>query len=214
MPKRAVKSSNGKKGDLAIAVSKKRPARTATGTVFQLKITLNDIKPPIWRRVQTKDCKLARLHDLIQISMGWYNSHLHLFEIGEDHYGDLGQWPKDYLDELETLDERKIKLSEIIGHGVKKFGYEYDMGDSWRHTIQIEKTVPAEIGVKYPRCVAGERACPPEDCGGPWGYVEFVEAIQNRKHQRHRELLDWIGGEFDPEKFDLDLVNEELEGVR
>ena len=78
-----------------------------TGTVFQLKITLNDIRPPIWRRVQTKDCTLAKLHDIIQVSMGWQDSHLHLFEIGEDRYGDLGQWPKDYLDELETLNERK-----------------------------------------------------------------------------------------------------------
>lgn len=84
------------------------------------------------------------------------------------------------------------------------------MGDSWRHTIVIEKSVPAEAGVKYPRCIAGERACPPEDCGGPWGYPEFVDAIQNRKHKQHRELLEWVGGEFDPEEFDLEAVNEEL----
>lgn len=220
MPKRARQLSNAKatSGDLKKAVTKKRPAQTlarsATGTVFQLKITLIDIKPPIWRRVQTRDCTLAKLHAIIQVSMGWFNSHLHLFEIGEDRYGDRGQWPRDYLEELETLDERKLKMSQITGRRIKKFGYEYDMGDGWRHTILIEKTLPAIAGVKYPRCIDGKRACPPEDCGGPWGYGDFVEAIQNRKHKRHRELIEWIGGEFDPEKFDLELVNEELQDVR
>jgi len=216
MPKRAVQP-NGKKSkqhDLTKAVPRKRPAKAATGTVFQLKITLADIRPPIWRRVQTKDCTLAQLHDIIQVSMGWHESHLHLFQIGEDHYGDLGQWPKNYLDDLETLNERKLKLSQIAGQGVKKFTYEYDMGDGWRHTILIEKTVPAEAGVKYPRCIGGARACPPEDCGGPWGYGDFVNAIQNPKHKQHRELLEWVGGEFDPAEFDLEGVNEALQEVR
>ena len=191
MPK---KKSNAKQDALSRAVTngrpkpKKRPAKVATGTVSQLKITLNDIRPPIWRRVLTKDCTLARLHDIIQVSVGWQGGHLHLFQIGEDHYGELGQWPKHYLDGLETLDERKIKLGQLVAQGVKKFGYEYDMGDSWRHTIVIEKIVPAEPGVKYPRCLAGERACPPEDCGEPWGYGDFVEAIENPKHKQHREL--------------------------
>jgi len=214
MPK---KKPNPEKNGLSRAVTKSRPkkapAKAATGTVFQLKITLNDIKPPVWRRVQTKDCTLAKLHAIIQVSMGWFNSHLHLFEIGEDRYGDLGQWPQDYLDDLETLNERKTKLSQLVEQGIKKFGYEYDMGDGWRHAILIEKMVPAEAGVKYPRCIAGERACPPEDCGGPWGYGDFVEAIQNRKHKQHRELLEWVGGEFDPEAFDLEAVNEELQEV-
>lgn len=97
--------------------------------------------------------------------------------------------------------------------GIKKIGYEYDMGDGWKHTILIEKMVPAEAGVQYPRCVAGERACPPEDCGGPWGYPEFVEAVQNSRNKRHRELLEWVGGEFDPEAFDQEAVNEELQEV-
>jgi len=114
MPK---KKSNAQKNGLSTAVTKSRPkprkapVKAATGTGFQLKITLNDIKPPIWRRVQTKDCTLAKLHDIIQVSMGWFNSHLHLFQIGEDHYGERSQWPKRYLDELETLNERKTKLS-------------------------------------------------------------------------------------------------------
>ncbi len=84
------------------------------------------------------------------------------------------------------------------------------MGDNWEHTIQIEKVLEAEAGVRYPRCIAGKRACPPEDCGGPWGYGDFLEAIQNPAHPRHKELLEWVGDEFDPEAFDIDAVNEEL----
>ncbi len=105
-------------------------------------------------------------------------------------------------------------MSQVLDRGVKKFAYEYDLGDGWRHTITVEKTLPVEAGVRYPRCLDGKRACPPEDCGGPCGYADFVEAVQNPKHEQHDELLDWVGGEFDPEKFDLDAVNEELPGVR
>ena len=84
------------------------------------------------------------------------------------------------------------------------------MGDNWDHTIQVEKMLAAEPGVRYPRCIAGKRACPPEDCGGPWGYGDFLDAIQNPKHERHEEMLEWVGGEFDPEAFDIEAVNEEL----
>lgn len=214
------KKAETRRADPTRAISKgrpkavKAPVKSAGGAVYQLKIMLNDIRPPIWRRVQTRDWTLAKLHDLIQISMGWFNSHLHLFKIGEDHYGDRGQWPKDYLDELEKLDERKLKLSQLAEQGVKRFHYEYDMGDGWRHTIIVEKTVSVEAGVKYPRCVGGERACPPEDCGGPWGYGAFVEAVSNPKHKQHEELLEWVGGEFDPEMFDVEAVNKELQAIR
>jgi hypothetical protein len=197
----------------ARSVSKpsRTPGKSATATVYQLKITLNDIRPPVWRRVQTKDCTLAQLHDIIQTVMGWEDYHLHEFEVGEERYGLPEQWESG-LHEPEVRNSRKIKLSQIVEQGVKKFQYQYDMGDSWWHTIQIEKLLTAEPDVKYPRCIDGKRACPPEDCGGPWGYADFVEAIQNPNHERHDELLEWIGGEFDPEAFDLEAVNEELKG--
>jgi hypothetical protein len=188
------------------------PAKSARGTVYQLKITLNDIRPPIWRRVQTKDCTLGRLHDIIQAVMGWDDYHLHEFEIGSQRYGAPEQWQDDFWgDEPEMGNERKVKLGQLVEQGVKKIRYQYDMGDSWWHTITVEKTLPAEAGITYPRCIAGERACPPEDCGGPWGYGDFVEAIQNPKHERHDELLEWIGDDFDPEAFDLEAANEELQ---
>jgi hypothetical protein len=208
------KQASAAKDDRSGAVSKARPkaakAPAKSATVYQLKITLNDIRPPVWRRVQTKDCTLAYLHDIIQIVMGWDDYHLHLFDIGGERYGDREQWPKEFAEDPDSLDERKLKLSRIVDHGIHKFTYEYDMGDGWGHTILVEKTLPAEPRVKYPRCVDGKRACPPEDCGGPWGYADFVEAIQDPKHERHEELLDWIGGEFDPEAFDLEAVNEAL----
>jgi hypothetical protein len=176
--------------------------------IYQLKVTLADVQPPVWRRIQVKDCSLAKLHDILQISMGWSNSHMHVFEAGGEQYGD------DPMGELDWQSERKAKLSQLVAAGHKRFGYTYDMGDNWEHLIQVEKTLPAEKGVRYPHCVAGERACPPEDCGGPWGYEEFLEAVRDPNHEQHEDLLEWIGGEFDPEAFDVDKVNQELRQVR
>src|SRR5262245_36055757 len=172
-------------------------AKTA-GVIYQLKISLQHIKPPIWRRVQVKDCTLARLHVLIQSCMGWDDYHLHEFEIGGERYGNPAQWRDGFGGELEVINEARVKLSQLVAQGVKQFGYVYDMGDNWDHIIQIEKVLDAEAGARYPRCIAGKRACPPEDCGGPWGYGDFLEAIQNPDHEQHKELLEWVGGEFDP----------------
>jgi hypothetical protein len=173
--------------------------------VYQLKITLHDISPPIWRRVQVKDCTLAKLHDVIQTCMGWDGGHLHAFEIGGEQYGE--PFPDG---SMEYHDSRRIKLSQLAAQGVQKFSYTYDFGDNWEHTIQMEKTLPAESGVRYPRCIDGARACPPDDCGGPWGYADFLEAIQNPKHPEHEDMVEWIGGEFDPEAFDVGAINAEL----
>ena len=175
------------------------------GVVYQLKITLRDIKPPIWRRVQVKDGTLSQLHNIIQTCMDWTNSHLHAFEIGGEQYGE-----PDPDGMMETEDERKVKLSQVVTGRIKKFTYTYDFGDNWDHVIEVEKTLAAEPGVHYPRCVAGKRACPPEDCGGPWGYGDFLKAIQDPKHPEHEEMLEWAGGTFDPEQFDIDAINENL----
>jgi Plasmid pRiA4b ORF-3-like protein len=192
----------------------KAPARTVANTIYQVKITLDHVRPPIWRRLLVKDCTLARLHDLIQISMGWEDDHLHEFEFGNQRYGSHEQWQVGPMGDPDVQDERKLQLSQLVNQGVKKFRYVYDMGDGWQHTIHIEKTLSAEAGVRYPRCVGGERACPPEDCGGSWGYANFVAAIQDPTHESHEELLEWIGGEFDPEAFDAEAVNEELFGLK
>jgi hypothetical protein len=143
--------------------------------------------------------------------MGWYDSHLHVFRIGEDEFGLPDQWQETggWADD-EVLDSRRVLLSTIASHGVKRFQYVYDMGDGWTHSINFQKPVAEEAGAKYPRCVAGERACPPEDCGGPWGYADLVKAIEDPKHKRHGELLEWLGREFNPEAFDLKETNKAL----
>ena len=177
--------------------------------VFQLKITLEDIEPPIWRRIQTHDCSLAELHEIIQFCMDWDDDHLHAFEIGEEQYADLSHGAA--LNDCG--DSQSVRLSDLVGQETYRFIYEYDFGDSWRHIIEIEDTLLPEEHVRYPRCLDGRHAGPPEDCGGPWRYPDFVEALQNLDHPEHEEQLEWIG-EFDPEAFDLDEVNEGLERLR
>ena len=193
-------------------MAKKRTNRKALDPslpIYQLKITLQQIRPIIWRRVQTDDCPLDELHDIIQVSMGWEDEHMHAFEIEGEQYAFF-----EGADPYEYRDSRKVRLSDLVKRECLRFVYEYDFGDSWRHTVEIEKTLPPEEEVRYPRCVAGERACPPEDCGGPWGYPYFVEKIQDPDHEEHEETLEWVGGEFDPEEFDLNAVNEELQHLR
>ncbi len=176
-----------------------------TNTVYSLKITLDNIAPPIWRRVQVEDCTLADLHAVIQIAMGWCNSHLHMFAIGGEQYTDpkMGGDPDDVSTHSESL-------AHLADQGHRTFRYIYDFGDDWVHTIEVEEVLPPEPKVKYPRCVRGKRASPPEDCGGPWGYSDFLEAIQNRKHEEHKDMLEWVGGKFDPEKFSAAAVNKDM----
>jgi hypothetical protein len=183
-------------------------AKPKSGPVYQLKITLADIKPPVWRRVEVQDCTLSKLHPIIQIVMGWGGYHLWAFDIEGDPYGD------DPEGDPDMVSARKLRLSEIVQVGIKKFHYTYDFGDNWEHVIQVEKVREPDPLVNYPQCVKGSRACPPEDCGGPWGYTDFLAAIQNPDHESHEEMLEWVGGAFDPEAFDIEAVNKELAMVR
>lgn len=181
-----------------------KKALDLTLPIFQLKISLEHISPPIWRRVQTDDCSLDELHEIIQTTMGWEDMHMYAFVIEGKEYGNLKRGG-----DFEH-DSRSIRLSELVEQGHTRFRYDYDFGEDWKHIIEIEKTLPAEEGVRYPRCVKGERACPPEDCGGPYGYPDFLDKIQDPKHEEHEDTLEWVGGEFDPEEFDLEEVNDDL----
>lgn len=174
----------------------RRPASNAD-LLFQFKITLHETKPPIWRRIQVPDCTLGDLHELIQAAMGWEDAHLHQFIIDDVRYGIPEQ-------ELGLENETKARLSKIVPQSRMpfRFRYEYDFGDGWLHDLLFEGYPSNDVGQKYPVCLDGSRACPPEDVGGVWGYAEFLDAIVDSKHERHGELLDWIGGEFDPEEFD------------
>lgn len=180
--------------------------KTRTGTVHQLKVSLNGARPPIWRRVLVPSgITLAELHAVIQVAMGWYDDHLHEFEIGGVRYGqsDLGEWGP------APRNEATVKLERIAPTG-SRFTYTYDFGDSWEHTIDVEKVVDRERDKTYPSCVTGRRACPPEDCGGIWGYAELIEVVGDPTHDEHEEMLDWLGGGFDPDQFDARTVNERL----
>lgn len=179
--------------------------------VFQFKITLLGIKPPIWRRIQTKDCTLDKLHEHIQTAMGWTNSHLHQFEIGGVRYGDPELLCEGWEDEEPPVNSLRTKLSKIMPKDGKRFSfqYKYDFGDGWKHEILFEGFPPSEKGARYPLCIEGERACPPEDVGGIYGYQEYVRAMANPKHKRHKEFLEW-SGPFDPEKFDATAATQEM----
>jgi hypothetical protein len=179
--------------------------------VYQIKVTLKGSKPPIWRRIQvTSDISLYELHHILQVVMGWEDYHLHQFIIGGTYFGEPHP---DYGFDLEMVDETTVELNQVVSGAKTKFTYEYDFGDSWEHTILIEKILPLEAGKHYPICLTGRRACPPEDCGGIWGYAYLLEAIQNPDHPEHEYLLEWVGGGFDPEAFDLDEINGELKGL-
>lgn len=186
--------------------------RTDKNPVYQLKITLRDSKPPIWRRFQVRsNTSLSRLHDILQMVMGWTDSHLHEFVIREMRYGS----PDMEWDPLERpKDERRVRLGQLVTREHDRLTYEYDFGDGWAHDIVVEKILPPEPDVPYPRCVAGRRACPPEDVGGISGYAAFLVAIRNPRHEEHTDLLAWAGGGFDPAAFDIEAVNKVLRGGR
>ncbi|OIP44990.1 MAG: hypothetical protein COZ12_06345 [Deltaproteobacteria bacterium CG_4_10_14_3_um_filter_60_8] len=182
----------------------------ASSSIYQLKITLRDSHPPIWRRVLVPgNFSLDKLHQVIQLAMGWTDSHLHQFIVDGEFYSipSSEDWEP-------VLDERRFKLKQIAPSLKRKFTYEYDFGDSWTHEVVVEKIITAGPGEKYPQCIKGKRACPPEDVGGIWGYETFQEAMQDARHEEHDSYLEWIGGEFDPEAFDLAATNQALWRVK
>ena len=176
--------------------------------IYQLKITLKGSKPSIWRRVLIKnDITLSKLHGIIQAVMGWENNHLHIFDICGENYGVADS----VFDYSEVCDEIKYKLNRFKFEEKDKFTYEYDFGDSWEHIITVEKIFPIDTQVKYPVCIKGKNACPPEDCGGLWGYYDMVDAIKDSKHPEHESYTEWLGEDFDTEAFDINKVSANLE---
>ncbi len=195
------------------ATSKRRQPTNKADLLCQFRIALLDIKPPIWRRIQVEDCTLAELHEYIQAAFGWWNYHLHQFEIDGARYGPLPEDDFDYGVEME--DETAVRLSDLLPKSGKRtrWIYEYDFGDGWRHEVRFEGYPPKAEGQEYPVCLEGERACPPEDVGGPWGYVEYLEVLADSDHERHEELLEWRGP-FDPEAFDAKQATAAMRKVK
>jgi hypothetical protein len=176
--------------------------------IFQLKISLDRVQPPIWRRLQVPgDISLFQLHFIIQLAMGWTNSHLHEFRIAGQNYGTLFE---EAWELREIRPEIDYQLAQVIPDQGFQFGYVYDFGDNWKHTIQVEAILEPAAGQPYPACLAGGRACPPEDVGGTWGYAEFLEAIAAPNHPEHASYLTWVGGHYDPDAFDREQTDREV----
>ncbi len=180
---------------------------TARTKIFQLKVQLAHIRPPVWRRILVPgEIDLGELHAVIQTAFGWTDSHLHEFEVGDVRYGTPDpDWGRD-----DVQDESRAKLSRPVGEG-DRFGYTYDFGDNWEHQLTVEKVLDPERLTRYPSCTAGRRACPPEDVGGPWGYEDFLDALADPDHEDHDDRTEWIGGSFDPAAFDIAATNAALE---
>ena len=182
----------------------RRPRRGRSA--YQVKVTLAGSKPPIWRRLLVRDnTDLHRLHLIIQDAMGWQNSHLYQFEIDEIRYTEFfdGGFVAD--DESPASSTRLGDLSFKEGDS---FLYNYDFGDDWYHECQIEEVVPFQRDAEYPRCLAGRRSCPPEDCGGIYGYDSMLSALRSRSHPDRKHWLEWIGPNWDAEAFDLQATDE------
>ena len=192
-----------------------RKKSTATPLVpwWQVRIELLEVTPRVWRRVLLpEDLTLPKLHYVFQACMGWTHCHLHEFALGGRRYSTPDP---DFSDELEQLDERRVVLCDAIGPESRCFDYIYDFGDNWHHVVIVEDPYAghSEQGLRI-RCLDGENACPPEDVGGPGGYTEFLTAIADPRHEEYEHFLSWVGGSFDPAKFDIAAVNELLDEIK
>lgn len=189
-------------------------------TVYRLKIALAGSDPEIWRQVEVPDCTLEELNDVIQIAMGWEFAHLWEFIIDKRRYCPTDEdespfgFPLPFFgdDKSQTPPPSKVRISDVVKGRGKKFEYVYDMGDSWQHEIRVEGIGTAEPRVKYPRCLAGERACPPEDCGGLWGYQNILHILKHPEDDEN-DMLEWVG-DYDPEEFNAETINRSLSRLR
>lgn len=199
-----------------IALSELGGAKTAA-PLYHLKIGLSRCTPVIWRLLQVPgNASLGWLHAVIQVAMGWTNSHLHQFTIGKDIYSDPSFDLSPFEDDPPILNENKAILMEVAPRQNSTIAYEYDFGDSWHHQIKVAKILKqggaAEPGLAV--CLGGERACPPEDCGGVSEYARLRRIVSSPKHQEHKAVMAWLGSKFNPAAFDLASVNTHLRKLK
>jgi hypothetical protein len=191
-----------------VAQARRTPGKTA----IRLRISLMDYVPTIWRRlVVPGEIKLSKLHLIFQAAMGWEDYHLHQFQIGEQVYG----VPDDEFDfeEFDDIDEDTVVLSDLVTAPMR-LSYQYDFGDNWQHEVVVEAMESVPLVLRFAICIDGQRACPPEDCGGTGGFAEFVEAVTDPTHEEHIDYVDWVGRPFDPEAFSVAAANAALQRVR
>ncbi len=187
--------AKGSKGTKKSAQSDKR--------VVQLKITLQETKPVVWRRIQVPASMTFRaLADAVISAVGFLGEHLYLFKVGAERIGN-----KEFDDLDDWTSDTRLRVGQVVDQGVKSFFLEYDFGDGWRHKIEVEDILSPDPAERYPVCVGGKNAGPPEDCGGPWGFEEFKGKIADPAHPEHQETLEWLGRPYDPKSFDLMRAN-------
>jgi len=177
--------------------------------IYQIKVTLRGTRPPIWRRLLVpSELTLEQLHAVLQAAMGWEDSHLHEFRIGSQRFGKPDPSER-FLGRSVTASERTTQFA-VLGKVGAKAIYTYDFGDAWQHEIVVEKVLAPEPEQTYPACIDGQRQGPPEDCGGIPGFYHLLEAIRDPQHKDHKELREWLGRDFDPDAFSVDVVNRRL----
>jgi hypothetical protein len=182
------------------------PRRSPPTHIYQLLVSLDEIEPKIWRRLWVPDTlTLAKLDRVIQAAVGWTNSHLHDFAIDGHRYGIVDpEWDQ----EPDLLEDKRFRVGGVLGASVQEFVYAYDFGDGWTHSVKVEQILAAKEGLNtWPMCLAGANACPPEDVGGTYGYMEFLQAMQDPMHDQHEAMWRWWGGPFDPNGFDMNAAN-------
>jgi|GEM_PF-561988 len=186
----------------------------APKSIMQFKVVLGGIEPDIWRRILVNgEINLRTFAVSIILGMGWKNSHLHEFIIEGKHYGIMDDDAIDMLDELPMEDEIKYKIKDFSKEQLKSFVFSYDFGDGWEHDVIFEGFFELEDGVSYPLCIAGARNCPPEDCGGIGGYYDLIEKLKNPDDEEYEGLVEWLGGKYDPDFFDADVINATLKNT-
>ena len=192
------------------------PRRRPNKTTLQLRISLMDVTPTIWRRLLVPgEIKVSKLHTIFQAAMGWEDYHLHYFEIEGKRFGSPDDdWENDDIDEdAVRLSDVLLLSTDVANGGQIRFLYEYDFGDSWRHEVVVESLNPVSQILKFAVCIDGQRTCPPEDCGGAHGYRELLGAVSDPDHEEDGDYVAWAG-RFDPEFFDLAIINAALQRVR
>ena len=177
--------------------------------IYQFKVQLQGIRPAIYRNILVEgDITFHELHHTIQIVMGWWTSHLYQFTAGSRSIANPA-----LVDFGEVEDAKELKLSQVFAQKGDKIDYEYDFGDGWIHTVRLDKILHLKMYEDYPKCIGGKRKCPPEDCGGIWGYENLLAVMADKTNPEHEDMKAWLDGDFNPEEFDLEDINDELENL-
>lgn len=180
---------------------------------LSLRISLDNVEPAIWRRVEVNDdLTFYQLHRVIQQAMGWGGYHMHEFDVARQRVGTRDAEDAMFMAPNEMIPERSTRVGQLLGR-CRKFRYWYDFGDDWWHTIAVEKRLPADPEAAPAVLVAGENACPPEDCGGPWGYADLLDSLRDPASEGYADACDWVGNDFDPTAFDLAAHAKRVAGV-